>query len=95
MLYLADESGKFVWDCIERMTENKYWNVFEGCLTAAREKIPTKCGIGETFFTYIAVIGEKLYSNNPKNINNFHKDINDLVLVIINIGYYKIVGGAV
>ena len=35
-------------------------------------------------FTSIVVIGGKIYSNNPKNMNNVHKDSNELVSVIIN-----------
>ena len=37
------------------------------------------------FFTYIAVIRGKIYSNDPKNMNNIHKGSKDLVSVIINI----------
>ena len=35
-------------------------------------------------FTPIVFIGGKIYSNNPKNMNNVHKDSNELVSVIIN-----------
>ena len=34
----------------------------------------------------MAVIGRKLYSNHPKNLNHVHKDSKDLVYVIITLG---------
>ena len=34
----------------------------------------------------MAVIGGKLYHNHPKNLNHMHKDVNDLVSVIITLG---------
>ena len=34
----------------------------------------------------MAVIGGKLYRNHPKNLNHVHKDIKDLVSVIITLG---------
>ena len=40
----------------------------------------------------MAVIGGKLYSNHPKNLNHVHKDAKDLVSVIIKVGKY-ICGG--
>ena len=38
------------------------------------------------------LIGGKLYSNHPKNLNHIHKDAKDLVYVIITVGKY-IIGG--
>ena len=43
----------------------------------------------------MAVIGGKLYSNRPKNLNRVHKDAKDLVSVIITVGKYKSGGGTV
>ena len=43
-------------------------------------------------FTSITVIGEKLYSNNPKNMNLANKYSKKLVSVLINLGGY-ILGG--
>ena len=40
------------------------------------------------FFTSMAVIGGKLYRNHPKNLNHMHKDVKDLVSVIITLGKY-------
>ena len=40
----------------------------------------------ETVFTYMAVIGGKLYSNHPKNLNHVHNDTKYLVYVIITVG---------
>ena len=38
------------------------------------------------YFTSMDVIGGKLYSNHPKNLNHVHKDTKDLVSVIIKLG---------
>ena len=54
-------------------------------LTTDKEKIPSKFRIGETCFTSIAVIGGKIFSNHPKNMNHFYKDTKDLVSVIITL----------
>ena len=48
-------------------------------------KILSRCRIEETIFTSLAVIGGKLFSNQTKNINHVHRDIKDLVFVIINL----------
>ena len=40
------------------------------------------------YFTSMAVIGGKLYSNQPKNLNHVHKDSKDMVFVIITVGKY-------
>ena len=37
-------------------------------------------------FSSIAIIGCKLFSNNPKNINHVRKYIKDLISVIITLG---------
>ena len=34
----------------------------------------------------MAVIGGKLYRNQPKNLNHMHKDVKDLASVIITLG---------
>ena len=34
----------------------------------------------------MAVIGGKIYRNHPENLNHVHKDIKDLVSVIITLG---------
>ena len=43
----------------------------------------------------MAVIGGKIYSNHPKNLNHVHKDAKDLVSVIITVGKYISVRGIV
>ena len=58
----------------------------------AKKILSSSCRIGETIFTSIDVIGGKLYSNHPKNLNNIHKDAKYLVYVIITVGKY-IIGG--
>ena len=37
-------------------------------------------------FSSMAVIGGKIYSNYPKNLNHVHKDSKDMVYVIITMG---------
>ena len=54
--------------------------------------LPSTSRIGETIFTSMPVIGGKLYSNNPKNLNHLHKYAKDLVSVIITVG--KDISGA-
>ena len=49
----------------------------------AKEKIPKKFRIGDTSFTSLATIKGNLYTRHPKNIDNFQKYINDILLVII------------
>ena len=45
------------------------------------------------FFTCMVVIGSKIFSNYPQNMNHVHKDSKDLVPVIITQGE-NISGGA-
>ena len=64
-------------------------------LTAAKQKIRLQFRIEETCFTSIDVIGGKICSNNPKNMNYVHKDSKDLVSVTINLGKNISGGGTV
>ena len=59
---------------------------FENKLEKAKEILPSTCINGETIFTSMAVIGDKLYINHPKNLNHVHKDNKDIVYVIITAG---------
>ena len=52
----------------------------------AKEILPSKCRIGETNFTSMAVIGGRIFSNHHKNLNHVHKDSKYLVSVIITMG---------
>ena len=61
---------------------------FEEKLEKEKEILLSKCRIGENIFTSMAVIGGKLYSNHPKNLNRVHKDTKDMVSVIITVGKY-------
>ena len=61
------------------MIEENYWQTMEKWLRSAKEKIPLQSIIEETCFMSISVVGEKLYSNHPKNMNDVHKDSKDLV----------------
>ena len=42
--------------------------------------------MGGNIFTAMSVIGDRLFSNHPKNINHVHKYSKDLVSVIITMG---------
>ena len=52
----------------------------------SKEKIPKQCRIGDTCFTSLANIGGNLFIRHPKNINQVHKDSNDLLSVVIILG---------
>ena len=69
-----------------KMSTTKYWKNMNKCLIADKEKTPLQCRIGETCFTSIDIIGGKIYSNHPKNMNHVHKYRKGLVSVIITMG---------
>ena len=52
----------------------------------AKENIPKQCRIGDTCFTSLATIGGDLFTRHPKNLNNLHRDSNDLLSAIIILG---------
>ena len=64
----------------------KYWEDQRCNITTAKVKIPQKCRICNTCFTYVAFVGGKFYSSHPKNRNHFNKDQNDLLYGIIVFG---------
>ena len=80
---LEGEAENFFWEGIEKMSTNKYWQNMKKCLIAGKENIPLQCRIGETCFTLIYIIGGKIYSYHPKNMNCVHKYSKDLMSVII------------
>ena len=41
-----------------------------------------KCRISDTCFTSLVTIGRNLYMIHPKNLNNVHKDVNDILSVV-------------
>ena len=59
---------------------------FEKKREKEKEILPSTCRIGETIFISMDVIGGKLYSNHPKNMNHVHKDRKYMVSVIITLG---------
>ena len=65
---------------------NSILDNFEKKLEKAKEILPSTYRLGETIFTSMAVIGNKLYSNHPKNLNHLHKDTKGMVYVIITVG---------
>ena len=77
---------------IEKKKYKSILDNFEKQLEKTKEILPSTCTIGGTVFTHKAVIGGKLYSNKPKNINHVHKDSKDMVSVIITVGK-NIIGG--
>ena len=95
MLDLAKIAETFVLESIEsrimsddskEQNLSQYWSTLKLKLEKAKEILPSTCRIGETIFTSVAVIGGKIYRNQPKNLNNVHKDIKYLVSVIITLG---------
>ena len=75
MLDLANLSETFVLECNESkiMSDDPGGNIISQYLSnlkqkleMAKEILPSTCRIGETIFTFMAVIGGKLYSNHPK-----------------------------
>ena len=72
-------------DDIEKIYICQYWTTLKKNLEKEKEILPSTCRIGETIFTYMAVIGGKLYSNHHKNLNRVHKDSKYMVSIIITV----------
>ena len=85
MLDLSGQAKTCFWECIEKRTTNKYWFSLKENLQQQNKKIQSKYRIGKTCFTSIAVIGGKLFSNKPKNMNYVHNDTKDLFSVILTL----------
>ena len=83
MILSDDSRGEYI---------SQYWSTLKEKREMAKTILPSTCRIGETIFTSMAVIGGKLYRNQPKNLNHVHKDTKYLVSVIITLGKY-IIGG--
>ena len=64
----------------------KYWKNLGKVLDTMKEKIPKKYRTGDTCFTSMENIGGNLYTRHPKNLNHVHKDVNDIISVIIIFG---------
>ena len=79
-------------DDAKKVFKTQYWSTLKLKLEKAKEILPSTCRIGETIFTSMAVIGGKMYRNHPKKLNHMHKDVKDLVSVIITLGK-DIIGG--
>ena len=75
---MIDDSGKIY--------ISQYWSNLKAKLETTKEILPPTCRIGKTVFISMAVIGGKLYSNHPKNLNHVHKDAKYLVSNIITVG---------
>ena len=92
---MANRAESFVLESIESriMSDDskgkkitQYWSTLKLKLEKAKEILPSTFRIGETIFTSMAVIGGRLYRNHPENLNHMHKDVKDLVSVIITLG---------
>ena len=70
------------------MRSVKYWQNLGKVLNTAKQKIPKKCRIGDTCFTLLKTIAGNLYTRHLKNLNHAHKDVNDLLSVIIILETY-------
>ena len=57
-------------------------------LDTAKEKIPKQCRIGDTCFTSLATIEGNLHTRHTNNLNRVHKEVNDILKVIIILGTY-------
>ena len=66
-------------DSISQVEDVHNWKHQRLNIITAKEIIPDKCIICGTFFTSIAIVGEKLFTRNSKNMNHVHKYHNDLV----------------
>ena len=86
ILALSKSVEIFVMVLISDMPTIKYWQNLGIFMNTAKEKIPKQCRIGDTCFTSLTTIVENLFIRYPKNINHVHKDINDLLSVIIILG---------
>ena len=72
---------------IEKIYISKYWTTLKKTGEFKRNTT-TNMQNWETVFTYIGVIGGKLYSNHSKKLNHVHKDSKDMVSIIITVGKY-------
>ena len=64
----------------------KYWQNLVSMMNETKEKITKKCLIGDTCFTSLTTIGGNLYTRHANNLNHVHKDIQDILSVIIKLG---------
>ena len=64
---------------LKKMITNKYMVYIEKKSYNSERKIPSKCRIGETCSTYIAVIGDKSSMTIQKKMNHVHKDTKDFL----------------
>ena len=55
-------------------------------MDTAKERIHKKCRIGDTCFMSLTTIGGDLFTRHPKKLNLLHKDSNDILSVIMNLG---------
>ena len=60
----------------------KFWKI----LRRQKKYYHQHAKLGKLFFTFIAVIGGKLFINHPKNVTHVHMECKDLVSVIITLG---------
>ena len=58
--YLSQETHNVVLESINQMETMKYWEQQKWNIAAAKAKIPQKHIIGNTWFTNVAVVGERL-----------------------------------
>ena len=89
---MASQAETFVWDCIEtritiddieKVIQSQYWTTLKKKHEKAKYILPSTCRIGVNCFTFMAVIGGRLFSNHHKNLKHVNKDSKYLVSVII------------
>ena len=57
----------------------KYSQNLETLLDKAKEKIPKQSRIGDTCFILLGTIRGNLFTRHPKDLNNLHKNSNDIL----------------
>ena len=89
---MASQAETFFWGCTEtRITiddidkgiPSQYWTTLKEKIEKEKRILPSTCRIGETTFTSMDVIGGRLFSYHPKNMNHVHKENTDFISVVI------------
>ena len=68
------------------MLTMKYWHNLGAFIDTKKYKIPKQWRVVDTFFTSLENIGGLLSTRHPKNLNNVHKDGNDILSVLFVLG---------
>ena len=83
-VYWNQDNNWWYW----KSNKNSILENFERKIEKAKKILLSTCRIGGDIFTFMAVIGGRLFSDNHKNLNHVHKDSKYLDSVIITLGKY-------